>query len=150
MSASVLRTAAVMAACVWGLAAHAASPAPGTAGNRTEAERAACLNGMSNQDQTTCLKEAGAAQQERQRGTLDDGQAGRYDQNAMQRCQTLPANQQADCVKRVQGMGQQSGSVEGGGLIKQTVTRTVGRPSVAQAASAASSPASDPPAPAVR
>lgn len=144
------RLAAVAAACLFGIAAHAAPPAANGAPARTEAERAACINGTSHQDQATCLKEAGAAQEERRRGTLDDGQAGQYDQNAMQRCQTLPAAEQADCVKRVKGMGRQSGSVEGGGLIKETVTRTVGTPSVAQAASAASSPASDPPAPAVR
>ncbi|MFN6997919.1 MAG: hypothetical protein ACK4PH_27340, partial [Aquincola tertiaricarbonis] len=126
-----------------------AQTAAGSAASRAEAERAACLNGTSHQDRATCLKEAGAAQDERRRGTLDDGQADRYQQNALQRCQGLPAAEQADCVKRANGLGQQSGSVKGGGLIKETVTRTVGTP-VAQAASAASSPASDPPAPAVR
>lgn len=149
------RLATLAAACMLGLAAHvspahAQNAAGGSAASRAEAERAACLNGTSHQDRATCLKEAGAAQEERRRGTLDDGQAGQYRDNALQRCQGLPAAEQADCVKRANGLGQRSGSVEGGGVIKETVTRTVGTPAVAQAASAASSPASDPPAPAVR
>ncbi|WP_157039556.1 hypothetical protein [Aquincola tertiaricarbonis] len=154
--ASCQRLAALAAACLLGLATQMApaqaqaQTAAGSAASRAEAERAACLNGTSHQDRATCLKEAGAAQDERRRGTLDDGQADRYQQNALQRCQGLPAAEQADCVKRANGLGQQSGSVKGGGLIKETVTRTVGTPPVAQAASAASSPASDPPAPAVR
>lgn len=146
--------AAMATACMLGLALHMAPSqaqmAGGSAASRAEAERAACLDGSSHQDRATCLKEAGAAQEERRRGTLDDGQAGQYQQNALQRCQGLPAAEQADCVKRANGLGQRSGSVEGGGMIKETVTRTVGTPSVAQAASAASSTASDPPAPAVR
>lgn len=146
------RAAAVAAACLASMAVHAAEPAkPGA--SRTEAERAACLNGTSQQDRATCLKEVGAAQDERRRGTLDDGQQGRYDQNARQRCQTLPGDQQADCLKRANGLGEQSGSVAGGGIIKETTTVTVGAPGAqtpAPVASAPAAPASDPPKPAVR
>lgn len=155
--------AAVAAACLLGVAAHAAQPAPQASANgtsassRAEAERAACLNGTSQQDRATCLKEVGAAQEERRRGTLSDGQQGRYDDNARQRCQQLPGDQQADCLKRANGLGEQSGSVAGGGILKETVTVTVGTPQpvqqpapAASAASAPASPASDPPAPSVR
>lgn len=150
------RAAAVAAACLLGVAAQAAQPAP-SASSRAEVERAACLNGTSPQDRSTCLKEVGAAQQERRRGTLSDGQQGRYDDNARQRCEQLPGDQQADCLKRVNGLGEQSGSVAGGGILKETVTVTVGTPPpvqqpapAASAASAPATPASDPPAPSVR
>ncbi|MEF7614202.1 hypothetical protein V4F39_09810 [Aquincola sp. MAHUQ-54] len=140
-----LAAACVLAACV-STAAWAAEPASGgKARALSEQERAACVDGRSHQDRATCLREAGAAQDERRRGTLDDGQAGRYDANAMKRCDALPAADQADCRSRVRGEGLQSGSVKSGGVYKETVTRTVGPAAVPSAASAASSPASDPP-----
>ena len=42
--------------------------------------------------------------------------------NALQRCASLPAMYKADCEARVRGEGQVSGSVIGGGLVKETVT----------------------------
>ena len=42
--------------------------------------------------------------------------------NALQRCANLPAMYKADCEARVKGQGQVSGSVIGGGMVKETVT----------------------------
>ena len=42
--------------------------------------------------------------------------------NALQRCAYLPAMYKTDCEARVKGQGQVSGSVIGGGLVKETVT----------------------------
>ena len=42
--------------------------------------------------------------------------------NALQRCASLPAFYKSDCEARVRGQGQVSGSVIGGGMVKETVT----------------------------
>lgn len=89
--------------------------------------RADCLAGRTHQDRATCLKEAGAALQEARRGRLDNGADARtLQQNALLRCQRQPAEDRADCERLARGEGQVSGSVEGGGVIKEVVTRTVG------------------------
>jgi hypothetical protein len=123
-------------------AATGAATSQAQQAQQAERERAACLNGTSQQDKATCLREVGAAQEERRRGTLADGQAGRYQDNAAERCKSLPAADQADCVRRARGEGERSGSVKAGGVLTSTTTITVGQP--VPAASAASSPASDP------
>lgn len=89
--------------------------------------RADCLAGRTHQDRATCLREAGAALQEARRGRLDNGSdPGTLQQNALQRCQRQPAEDRADCERLARGEGKVSGSVEGGGVIKEIVTRTVG------------------------
>ncbi len=42
--------------------------------------------------------------------------------NALRRCDNLPEFYRADCIARVKGEGAVSGSVIGGGLIKESVT----------------------------
>lgn len=42
--------------------------------------------------------------------------------NALQRCANLPAFYKVDCENRVNGQGDVSGSVVGGGMVKETVT----------------------------
>ncbi|WP_137896495.1 hypothetical protein [Ramlibacter sp. 2FC] len=42
--------------------------------------------------------------------------------NALRRCENLPAFYKVDCEARVNGQGQISGSVAGGGLLKETTT----------------------------
>lgn len=84
------------------------------------------------QDPAACAREAGAARQEAARGGLTQPGAA-AGQNAMARCQSLPANDRADCEARVQGAGAgattSSGSVMGGGLVKETVTPIPATPS---------------------
>ncbi len=97
-------------------------------------ERADCEAGRTQQDRATCLREAGAAAQERKRNGLPNPGSAR--QNATERCKALPQKDQADCLARIEGpssANQQvttSGSVSGGGVIRETKTTTVG-PAVA-------------------
>jgi hypothetical protein len=104
--------------CAIGLSAHAGPSADA----RYQAEVARCNSGQSQQDRDTCLKEARNARADAARGRLDNGQQGRYDANAMARCDNLPPADKADCVGRMHGQGSVSGSVEGGGLYREKVT----------------------------
>lgn len=83
-------------------------------------ERTNCVTGNTNQDQSTCLREAGAAKQEAQRGNLRD--TGDYTSNASKRCAALPAQEKADCERRAMGEGSVSGSVGSGGVVRELVT----------------------------
>lgn len=83
-------------------------------------ERQNCMDGKTNQDRATCLREAGAAKQESQRGNLRD--SGDYGSNASKRCAVLPADQKADCERRSMGEGSVSGSVGSGGVVRELVT----------------------------
>jgi hypothetical protein len=90
-------------------------------------ERASCLDGSSNEDRATCLKEAGAARDEARRGQLTDDRA-MEKQNAVARCNGLPESDRIDCVRRVQGDGMVSGSAAAGGIFRETVTTVPAAP----------------------
>lgn len=97
--------------------------APGSAA-RMQSERATC-DGVQ-QDKAACLREAGAARQEAGRnGLTSDGRAGN-NANAMARCDLQPMADRADCEARLRGAAGSStttsGSVMGGGVIRETVT----------------------------
>jgi len=47
-------------------------------------------------------------------------------ENALRRCNALPETERKDCLARMQGQGTVSGSVEGGGIYRELVTREVG------------------------
>ena len=64
---------------------------------------------------------AGAALQEARRGRLDDGDA-QFERNRLLRCDRQPAEDRPDCVRRMNGEGVTSGSVEGGGIYRELVT----------------------------
>jgi outer membrane murein-binding lipoprotein Lpp len=89
-------------------------------GTDSQRDRAAC-DGVQ-QDREACRREAGAAKQEAERGGL--APAGQAEQNALARCQLLqPAADRADCEARVRGAAtSSSGSVMGGGVIRESVT----------------------------
>ncbi|MFC5472776.1 hypothetical protein [Paraherbaspirillum soli] len=123
--ANVSRTAAWLPALtfiVFGTAATVAMAAGNVqdANARYRAEVAVCNSGQSNQDRATCLREAGAALQESRRGRLNDGPAA-YQQNALIRCNALPAADQDACQRRINGEGTTSGSVLDGGLGRELV-----------------------------
>jgi hypothetical protein len=46
--------------------------------------------------------------------------------NALKRCEPLPEPDRKDCVARMQGHGTTSGTVAGGGIYRELVTREVG------------------------
>ena len=89
---------------------------------RYQQERARCLSGQSHQDRATCLKEAGAAYDEARRGRLESNGRVDYTQNATQRCNAQPEADREACMQRILGAGSAQGSVEGGGIIRQTET----------------------------
>lgn len=107
--------------------AQSAQP-PGSAA-RMEAEKATCDGVL--QDRAACLREAGAARQEAGRNGLTSASPAGYDANALARCQLQPMADRADCEARIQGSttpgasSSTSGSVMGGGVIRETVTPIV-------------------------
>jgi hypothetical protein len=111
--------------------ALAAEPARGTdadAQARYQRDRAACMAGQTtNEDRATCLREAGAALAEARRGNLTDGD-GQLRQNAKDRCKVLTGDERADCIARMNGAGTVSGSVAGGGVLREKVTIVPGKP----------------------
>lgn len=99
-------------------------------------ERKACLDGSSPQDRTTCLKEAGAALEESRRTPAGSGESpSQLRRNALARCDAQPQADRADCRRMVRGAGTREGSVAGGGVVKELVTR---EPAVMPPAPAAS------------
>jgi hypothetical protein len=115
-------------ACTSALAAGKIGQAEAQA--RYQQERDVCRSGRSNQDRATCLREAGAALAEAKHDGLDDGPAP-YVRNALQRCERLPDEDRRACVSRMQGQGTTSGSVAGGGIYRELVTREAIAPSTA-------------------
>jgi hypothetical protein len=115
------------ASAAWALAAlvlPAAAAGPAAAETAYEQEKARCIAGQSSQDRATCLKEAGAAYDEARRGSLGVTTAADLQRNATQRCEAQPAADRADCIQRIVGAGAAEGSVGGGGLIRQTETKS--------------------------
>lgn len=86
-------------------------------------ERAACMSGRTQQDQATCLREANNAAAEKRKGRLDN--QGGFDANARQRCEVLTGEDRSACEARVMGYGSTSGSVAGGGVIREVETVVV-------------------------
>ncbi len=84
----------------------------------------ACMTGKTQQDQETCLKEARNAQADKKRGTLDNADA-QFQKNAAARCDTLSGEEKAACQARVVGYGNVSGSVAGGGVLREVETVVV-------------------------
>jgi len=122
-------------------AAAAGTAVSSDAQARYEQERARCLSGESGQAQSTCLKEAGAALDAAKRGLLDDGNAN-YRKNAKERCNALTGDEMRDCIARAKGQSSSvSGSVKGGGILRESVTVET-RPAIVivPAAPAASAP----------
>ena len=120
-SGGLCAISAVLSVCAAAAMAVANTPSADIEA-RYQAERATCMSGSSNQDRSTCLKEAGAARDEARKGQLSDG-AGMLRQNAKQRCDALSGDEARDCMARMKGKGTTSGSAQAGGILRETVTR---------------------------
>ncbi|HEU4621206.1 MAG TPA: hypothetical protein VFS42_03195 [Burkholderiaceae bacterium] len=108
--------------CALTFAVHAADTSGIKA--RYESDRAACLAGRTGQDRQTCLREAAAVRDEARRGGNAPSAPPDYEHNVMQRCQAFPEQDRSDCEARMrQEDTTVSGSVEGGGIIRERVTR---------------------------
>lgn len=88
---------------------------------RYRREIEACRTGRTQQAREVCLEEARNAQSERRRGELASDSED-YTANALARCRPLTGEYQAACQARVMGFGTASGSVSGGGLLRQVET----------------------------
>lgn len=136
--AAALATCLLSAGLLFGLApihaaTQAAEAAPMTPEARYRADRAACIEGRTGQDRATCLREAGAALAEARQRRLGVPAAD-HAANALARCERLPDADRADCRLRMQGLGSQKGSVAGGGILYEMVTKSVGAPAPAASA----------------
>ncbi|HUP06344.1 MAG TPA: hypothetical protein VMU47_04285 [Caldimonas sp.] len=104
------------------LAVHGAWAQGGTSAEaraQYQRERAACLSGQSTEDRATCLREAGAAYAEARRGGLADPSPEQARRDALDRCNAFQTEQdRRECVARMRS-GEVSGSVEGGGILRE-------------------------------
>ncbi|AEG94385.1 hypothetical protein [Ramlibacter tataouinensis] len=80
----------------------------------------ACMSGRTQQDRDACLQEARNAQAAKQRGKLET--YGNHEANALARCEPLIGEDKAACQARVMGYGSTSGSVAGGGILREVET----------------------------
>jgi hypothetical protein len=111
------------AACALALAGLASAQDTGMGSSRQtyQQDRARCNSGQSSQDLATCLREAGAAAQERSHGNLTDGVAA----NKYARCDYHKNPEDRDyCIRRMNGEGTVTGSVDGGGLLRELTVVT--------------------------
>ena len=88
---------------------------------RFEADRQACLSGKSNQNFDSCMKEAKAFLDARPGSNPTVG-AEQLQRNALLRCEPLTGDERTACVARMHGEGTVSGSVAGGGILREMVT----------------------------
>lgn len=112
-SSFLLRTSLVTACALSGVSAWAQST--------YEQDRAACMRSDSQHERTACLREAGAVRAQGQNRTPGSTPEARMD-NAMKRCAELPPENKSTCERMVRGEGSVSGSVAGGGQIRELVT----------------------------
>jgi hypothetical protein len=86
---------------------------------RFQQERAVCMNGQSNQERATCLKEAGAAYAEARRDNLGRNDASALQRNRQLRCDAFKGSDREDCQRRMSGEGVTSGSAQQGGILRE-------------------------------
>lgn len=112
---------AAMLMSVAATAQIAAQPSGIDASGSYKQEVQACMSGPAVQDQATCLKEARNAQADKKRGLLDSAN-GDFQANALARCQALSGNDKMACQDRTMGGGKATGSVSGGGVLRESET----------------------------
>lgn len=119
------RIAVCVAACGAGVV-FAATGATAQVGAqaRYQSEVQACNSGRAPQDTATCLKEARAAYAAQKKGQLDAGD-GKLQANSVQRCDVFQSEAKAACLARISGRGSTSGSVAGGGILREVETVVV-------------------------
>lgn len=113
------------------LAVSSASAAPPRAviESTYQQDRAACLSDQSQHERISCLREAGAVRAEARAGrSVPSASAAALARNALQRCTDLPRENQMVCERMVIGEGKASGSVAGGGMIRELVTEVPAAP----------------------
>ena len=119
-----LITPVVAAVLLAASAAAVAQTPPQDARARYEQEREKCMTNNTQDTLATCLREANNALDAARKGQLSSPGAAAPG-NATQRCAALQSTaEQAECVRRMQN-SPVSGSVSGGGVLRESVTTTV-------------------------
>lgn len=104
--------------------AVAQSPATGSAQARYAQERQKCQTHNTQDSMATCLREADNALAASKQGQLS-APGPQAQQNATERCDAFQsAQEKADCARRVNS-APASGSVNSGGVLRESVTTTV-------------------------
>ena len=122
--ASVAAPALTAVLLVTSSAAALAQAPANDARARYEQEREKCKTNNTQDSLATCLREANNALDASRKGQLSNpGPAA--SENTTQRCEAFQtAAEQAECVRRTQSSSV-SGSVSGGGVLRESVTTTV-------------------------
>lgn len=116
----------LLAAALGAASALAAGPSNAAKSEaRYQRDAAICLSSRYAGDKADCLSEASTARASREPVTIDPDPE-RYMRNALKRCEPLPEADRIDCIARMQGRGTATGSVAGGGIYRELVTREVG------------------------
>lgn len=113
--------AAALLAVTAATAQVTAGPTAIDATGHYEKEVQACMSGQTQQDRETCLREARNAQAEKKRGALDNAGA-QFEANKVARCEPLAGEEKAACQARMMGYGNTTGSVAGGGVLREVET----------------------------
>ena len=114
-----MKTPLFFALAAFTLSASAAGPARTTAADTFAQERAAC-DSSTVIDRTACRREAGAARIEARRGTLTADDNTDFEKNRLARCDLHKNAEERDyCLRRMRGEGTTTGSVEGGGILRE-------------------------------
>lgn len=114
--------AAALAACL--PAAWAAGPDKAAIEAAYQRDRAACQALSPTQDRTSCLRDAGAHRAQALKSGIRGGSSPQdLERNALQRCQRQTGEQRTICERMARGEGSVSGSVQGGGTIRELVTQ---------------------------
>jgi len=124
--------------CTGALAAGKSAAPSGKA--QYQRDIAFCSSGKYVGERADCLSEASTRFAATQPVAPDDD-PGRYSRNALKRCEALREPDRQDCVLRMQGQGTTSGSVAGGGIYRELVTREIGPPALAAPEVAPAAPA---------
>ncbi|MDO8284643.1 MAG: hypothetical protein Q7T69_06540 [Rhodoferax sp.] len=86
---------------------------------RYRQEMALCNSGQSSQSLETCRTEARNAYAEARRGGLNDA-PDQYTRNAVQRCAEFKGDERSACDARVLSPSRIEGSVEAGGILRES------------------------------
>ncbi len=103
--------------------------------------RSRCAYGIATDGSSNCMSKADFDVARSRQEALDRDPA-QYKRNAIARCEGLTGADRQDCLARIDGKGTTSGSVEGGGIYRELVTREVEAPAAPAALDTA--PAADP------
>lgn len=92
-----------------------------------------CESSAANQDRSTCLREARSARADLRRGALTTPSQETLQTNALARCQVFAPGPDMDaCRARVMGEGSSTGSVAGGGILREYAVTVPLEPTPAQ------------------